>query len=61
MEHEQWVFFFLMLASIAAAFLAYSLSYRKEKQISWKHPRILVEASILLVCIVIAVILKMKS
>lgn len=60
MEKEQWVFFFLMCASVAAAFLAYTIAYRKERQMNWKHPRILVEMFLSVLFLLIAGLINMQ-
>jgi len=58
MEQEQWVFFFLMCASVAAAFLAYSISYRKEKKLHWRHPRVIIEFGLMLAFLIAAIFIK---
>ena len=40
MEKEQWVLLFFTCSSLAAAFLAYAISYRKEKSMQLSHYKI---------------------
>lgn len=55
MEPRNWVTLFIALSAIAFGFLLYTINFRSKLGIGWTHPRIWVEAILMIIFLVVAI------